>query len=269
MGEARRRKAQRAGTTDDPAFQKTLFAQTLEGARRLLDDAALETVPALAAIHEARNAVLDQAVATHAAGKAACVAGCAACCHQMVLCAPAEVFALARHLLETKTPRELSAIRERLATLANLPLDPAARLDRQKPCALLEDNRCTAYAERPAMCRTMLSASREACETCLASRAGTVPYLADPAKIAAVVQLAIDYAVTTRTSRSVERVELSRALKAALDDLDGALARWAAGADPFPEAAVRPAGHPPNRELVRAAAKRFCAEEAPAPSVRQ
>ena len=173
------------------------------------------------------------------------------------MCSPFEVLAIARFLLETKSPPEIAAIEERLSRLAPLPLDPAARLDRRHPCALLENGRCTAYDERPAACRTMLSASRAACERSLASKSGTIPYLADAAKIAAIVQLAIDHATATRTGRSTERVELSRALHIALGDFEGALARWSRGEALFPAAEVRPPGFPPNRDLAQAAAKRF------------
>ena len=163
MGEAKRKKAKIAGTTDDPAFQKSVFVEAFEQTRQLLSDPAIETLEALRLTYRACNNELDRAAAVHgAAGKAECVPGCDSCCHQMVMCSPFEVLAIARFLLETKSPPEIAAIEERLSRLAQLPLDPAARLDRRHPCALLENGRCTAYDERPAACRTMLSASRAA-----------------------------------------------------------------------------------------------------------
>jgi hypothetical protein len=258
MGEAKRKRAKVAGTTDDPAFQRAVFAQAFEQTRKLLDDPQIETLEALTLAYGVRNEGLDQAARIHAAaGKAECRIGCASCCHQMVLCSPFEVFAIARYLLETKTPAEIGAIRERLAWLSRLPLDPAVRLDAQYPCALLENDRCIVYEERPSLCRTMLSASRAACEACLASKAGTIPYLADAAKTAALMQLGIDHAAATRRNLSTERVELSRALAIALDGYDAALTRWLKGDAPFPDGEIRPAGFPSNRELAQAAAKRF------------
>jgi hypothetical protein len=80
----------------------------------------------------------------------------------MVLCTPFEVFVIARYLLDKKTSAEVGMIRKRLADLAHLPLDPDVRYDAQRPCALLDDNRCTVYEQRPSVCRTMLSASKAA-----------------------------------------------------------------------------------------------------------
>lgn len=258
MGEAKRKKAKVAGTTDDPSFQKSVFTQAFEQTRKLLDDPQVETLDALTLAYRGRNGGLDQAVQAHAAaGKAECRPGCASCCHQMVLCTPFEVFSIARYLLDTKTPAEIGSIKERLAKLSRLPLDSAARLDARSPCALLENDRCTVYEERPSACRTMLSASRAACEASLAAKGGTIPYLADAAKIAAVMQLGIDYAVTSRCDLSTERVELSHALAIALDEFDGALARWSKGEAPFPGGEIRPPGFPSNRELSHSAAKRF------------
>lgn len=258
MGEAKRKSAKIAGSTDDPTFQKSVFTQAFEQTCKALDNPQLDDLRALIVTHRGRNGMLDQASKTYAAaGKAECQAGCSSCCHQMVLCTPFEAFSLARYLLDTKTPAELVAINERLTVLSLLPLNPTARYDGRYPCALLESGRCSVYEQRPSVCRTMLSASRPACETCLASKGGTAPLIAGPSQIAAMMQLGIDYALITRRNFRTERVELGCALLIALNNFDGAISAWADGENPFSACEVLPPGHPSNHEMTEMAAKRF------------
>jgi Fe-S-cluster containining protein len=258
MGEAKRRKAQRGGSIDDPTFRKAIFTQAFEQTCKLLDDPKADDLRALILTYRGRNGSLDKTAATYAAGKAECQIGCASCCHQMVLCTPFEVFAIARYLLETKTAAEVGDIKGRLGRLAALPLDPNVRYGVQNPCALLVNDRCTVYEQRPSVCRTMLSASRKACETCLASNGvGAIPYLADPAAIAAMMQLGIDYALIARRNLFVEGVELSGALLIALNDFDGTITIWANRGNPFAGCEVRRSGDPSRREMAEMAAKRF------------
>lgn len=258
MGEAKRKRAKVAGSTDDPAFRKSVFTQAFEQTCKALDDPQLEDLHALIVTHRGRNAMLDQASKTYAvAGKAECQIECSSCCHQMVLATPFEVFSIARYLLDTKTSDEIDTIKSRLAQLSRLPLDPAVRYGAQNPCALLESGRCTVYEYRPSVCRTMLSASRRACEECLVAQDGTVPYVAGPSQIAAMMQLGIDYALVSRRNFGTERVELGGALSIALNDFDGAITAWADGESPFSPFEVRRPGQPSNREMAETAAKRF------------
>jgi Putative zinc- or iron-chelating domain len=163
MGEAKRKRAKAAGSMDDPNFQKSIVTQSFEQTCKLLDEPQLDDFRALILTHRGRDGMLDQAAMTYAhSGKAECQAGCSACCHQMVLCTPFEVFSIARHLLDSKTAADLEAVKDRLERLAGLPLHPDARYGIQNPCALLDNNRCSIYEQRPSVCRTLLWASRAA-----------------------------------------------------------------------------------------------------------
>ena len=103
-----------------------------------------------------------------------------------------------------------------------------------------------------------LSASRKACETCLASKGvGEIPRLGDPPMIAVMMQLGIDYAMLKRANLFIEPVELSGALLIAINDFDQALTVWANGGNPFSGRDVRRPGDPPQREMVEMAARRF------------
>src|SRR5437660_3149014 len=103
-------------STDDPSFLRSVFAEVLTKTRRLLDDPKAGDLAALTStILRGRNKVLDETADSYArAAKAECRAGCTSCCHLMVLGTPYEILSIARHLLETKTPAEIEAIRQRL-----------------------------------------------------------------------------------------------------------------------------------------------------------
>jgi Fe-S-cluster containining protein len=175
----------------------------------------------------------------------------------MVSGTPFEVLSIARQVLETRTPAEIEGLKERLGRVAQVPLDPAVRVQAKIPCALLEDGRCSTYEQRPSTCRMMLSQSRAACDACLQGGGGSIPYIEQPSKIAAVMQMGIDYALITRRNLSTERAELSRALLIALGDYEGALTSWLDGKDPFPGTHVGAPGSLSSNERTMAAARRF------------
>lgn len=240
---------------------RMLFREALEHARGCLDDPEIDRREALAAIMRRRNRMLDETADAYAtAGRAECAPGCTSCCYLMVMGTPWEIFATARHLLETRTAAEIEAIKQRLKRVAEIPRDPLARVKARVPCGLLEDDgRCAAYGERPSVCRMTLSQSRAACDSCLKAAGGLIPYIEHPSRIAAVIQAGIDHALVERNF-SVESAELSRALLVALDDHAGALTRWLSGQDPFPDAHFTAQGARSDRERAISAATRFGAE---------
>jgi Fe-S-cluster containining protein len=251
-------KPARASSPDDPDFLKSVFREAFEKTCLLLDDPKIDDLPALTSIMRGRNKVLDETADGYArAAGAECQAGCVSCCYLMVGGPPLEIFSIARHLLETKTPAEIEGLKERLRKVSEVPLDPTLRVKAKTPCALLEDGRCSAYEQRPSVCRMMLSQSRAACEACLKAAGGSIPYIEPPSKIAAVMQMGIDYALITRRNLSTETAELSRALLIALGDYEGALTSWLDGKDPFPGTHVGAPGSLSSNERTMAAARRF------------
>jgi hypothetical protein len=252
------RPAGNSSSVEDPGFLELVFKEAFEKTCKLLDDTSIDDVDALARSIRGRNKVLDETAGTYAeAAGAECRAGCVSCCYLMVSGPPFEIFAIARHLLDTRTPPELERLRERLREVAEVPLDPTLRARARMPCALLEDGRCTTYELRPSVCRMALSQSRAACEACLKDAGGFIPYIEQPSKFAAVMQMGIDYALITRRDLSTEGAELTRALLIALDDYEGAFRTWLQGKDPFPGTHVGAPGGPSSRDKAIAAAKRL------------
>lgn len=248
----------KALSADDPRFQKRVFTKAFEATLRLLDNPQVNDLQALLATYGGRNRQLDDAARIFAkTGNAECRAGCSSCCHQMVLCTPFEIFLIARYLLDKKSTSELDAIKARLSKLSPLPLDTDARYGRDKPCAFLENERCSIYEQRPLVCRTLLSAARNACEACLGGDDIPIPYIANVMSMAALVQMGIDYALIKCRNLSTEKVELSRALLIALNGFDAAVTIWVHGHNPFPDCIAKRPGYPSNRNICIAAAKRF------------
>ncbi len=247
-----------APSLDDPGFLESVFREAFEKTCKLLDDPEIDDLRALTWAIRGRNKVLDETAETYAkAAGAECRAGCVSCCYLMVMATPMEILSIARHLLETKTAAEIEGIKQRLQEGSQVPLDPVLRLKAKKPCPLLENGRCSIYEQRPSVCRMTLSQSRAACDSCLQQGSGSIPYIEQPSKIAAVMQMGIDYAFVTRRNLSIEGAELSRALLIALGDHAGAMTSWLAGKDPFPEAHFRAPGARSDRERAIAAATHF------------
>jgi hypothetical protein len=138
-----------------------------------------------------------------------------------------------------------------------VPLDPVLRLKAKMPCALLENGRCSVYEHRPSVCRMTLSQSRAACDSCLQNGSGSIPYIDQPGRIAAVMQMGIDHALGTRRKLATEGAELSRALLIALRDPEASLTTWREGKDPFPGAHVGASGAASSDQRAIAAAKRL------------
>lgn len=240
---------------DDPAFQQEVFAEAFEETRRQFDGYKdVGTLDLLGHVMRGRNQAVDEIAHDFATDAGAeCGAGCAFCCYQMVLCAPFEIFIIAKHLLDTRSAQEIGEIKQRLVGLAAVPLDAQHRTKADSPCALLDGNRCGIYDYRPSLCRTMLSTSRDACEAHLKTGLGTVPFIAEPVVIAFLMQLGIDYALIAKRF-STEKVELARALLIALNDFDKVFSGWLMGKDVFPDCQPDRQG-PSNRELAENAAR--------------
>ena len=139
---------------------------------------------------------------------ASCTAGCSHCCSQEIPMTRAEGEMLVAWLVENRTPEELDAIRARLrGWLAwyrtEYPQHLAAGLSRvdvffrhAPKCALLEDDRCSAYRVRPVACRNHFVSSP-------ASRCDPATGTGEIDEILAVSKASYDHVVEIR--RVVER----------------------------------------------------------------
>ena len=153
----------------------------------------------------------------------ACQAGCAFCCYlPVVLASAAEVVHLADWLRANYSADELGDVRNRLK----------ARCEQQTerlPCALLQDNKCTAYEVRPFKCRGWNSVRLEVCEQAYGLSEAPVEVPVD------TYAFVMGNAVLNGLSDGVQQAhldsgayELNSALLRALDSPDATL-RWRNG----------------------------------------
>jgi Fe-S-cluster containining protein len=174
---------------------------------------------------------LDAAVAKEPPrAPAACAEGCAWCCHQTVGTAAPEVLRIAAHLRQTLTLDQLQATQERAIVLneRRRALTPDRRARAALPCALLVENRCTAYPVRPLTCRGFNSVSARACEQSLKPGNRTViPSYAPQQRLYTFVLDGLR-AGLEESRLDGELLELTAALRIALTVSDAA-ERWLAG----------------------------------------
>jgi Fe-S-cluster containining protein len=101
------------------------------------------------------NAKMAEYVAQ--SGPASCKRGCAACCRQQVLSTVPEGLVIARHLLVYYKPQQILDLIKTLSGHASMQehMSAAEWFDDGEMCPFLnpEDDDCTIYVVRPAMCR--------------------------------------------------------------------------------------------------------------------
>lgn len=99
-------------------------------------------------------------------GAVACRSGCDHCCYQSVGVTPTEALTILAHLLETRDPEALEALRTRLVAFRDKTrdLDSRQRVSPDLPCPFLEQHACSIYPVRPLSCRGMNSLDAEVCE---------------------------------------------------------------------------------------------------------
>lgn len=92
----------------------------------------------------------------------ACKAGCSHCCHAQVKVLAPEVFQIAREIKKL-TPESLLAITERLTHYLQQQSSQAMQWQTRPPCPFLQNNLCSIYAIRPAVCRRGHSLQLDPC----------------------------------------------------------------------------------------------------------
>jgi len=174
---------------------------------------------------------IDQTLAD--APKVGCREGCAHCCYQCVEVTIPEALLVAAHLADPADPRR-QALLARTEALASESKQERRRSGR--PCPLLVDNRCSVYADRPLMCRSVLAADAEGCRAALESIWAGGPDLPVEQFLTAQYLMLGDQAGIRGILKDMglqhDLVELTEAVAAILRD-PGIIERWIAGERAF------------------------------------
>jgi len=169
---------------------------------------------------------------------AGCVEACAYCCHLKVLVTPVEVIALAEHLRATCTPDRLAEVVrdvERAADELGL-MTRDERADAKRPCPLLSDSRCIAYAARPLHCAGANAADPQSCRAAFEDPDAEIALgsYGPQLQVAEVLHASMSNA-SMDLSLDGRVLELTRGLRLALSD-PGLAKRWVDGEPAFADA---------------------------------
>jgi hypothetical protein len=158
----------------------------------------------------------------------ACKEGCSWCCRQKVCVTVPEVLHLTECVRTTFSAEQLADLRSRLAALDDVTreMDVPARAAAGLPCALLVNDRCSAYAARPVKCPTWYSFDARGCERGDEARVPVYPVV-----IGDGVQAGLSQGLA-QAGLSGDTLELTAALRIALDTPDAA-ERYLAGEPVF------------------------------------
>lgn len=94
----------------------------------------------------------------------ACKPGCSHCCHAPVKALAPEVFKIAREIKKLD-PESMLAITERLSDYLQQQSSSGMQWQTRPPCPFLQNNLCSIYAIRPAVCRRAHSLKLDPCAT--------------------------------------------------------------------------------------------------------
>jgi hypothetical protein len=134
------------------------------------------------------------------------------------------------------------------ANSATIERDENSRLKDRQPCALLEESACTAYADRPLVCRGMASNAAAACESAFTDGVTNIP---TPA-VLMLLKDAHAYCLTAALHAqglSTSAYELNNALWVALTT-EHAEERWLGGEEVFAGVDKREVAVGPQRQFL-------------------
>ncbi|HXU92052.1 MAG TPA: YkgJ family cysteine cluster protein [Gallionella sp.] len=189
----------------------------------------------IANLHRSVDKIAQQAGAH--GQEAECKAGCAGCCSVRVEVSEPEIFLIAREI-KTRPAAQIATVIERLRNHVAAADSAPSRRD----CTFLEEQLCSIYEVRPAVCRRAHSLSSEKCR----SFAPEIPQNLG-------MLLGVN-ALMNGTAKAYREVglgssphELNRAVLLALTD-EAAEARWYDGESMFPEDIACPPKMSPHGE---------------------
>jgi Fe-S-cluster containining protein len=180
----------------------------------------------------------------------ACRKGCGYCCHTWVSATAPEIFLLARTVTRKATATGAMSVDGVLAkTMVTSGLGIAERFGRKLPCAVLIDDACGFYAERPTVCRQVIATELAGCIDEFEGRDFDGEVVASRVLFdhAGNCRLPLQAALET-LALPAHSYELSAGLSIALDR--GAEQRWLDGCDVFADVERAPPAIGPERTLL-------------------
>jgi hypothetical protein len=157
----------------------------------------------------------------------ACAVGCTYCCHNMVMATAPEIFLAASELRRNRDKAYLAEVGGRCDAVGQ-----AREAGARPPCPLLENDRCTVYAARPAVCRKHNSLAVAACRSEHEGKPSQIPLRRFDQGVFECCAAALLTGLRLWDARGASVFELSGALKVVLQD-ERSEQKWLAGEDVF------------------------------------
>jgi Fe-S-cluster containining protein len=130
--------------------------------------------------------VLDSVAGTCESPVPECASGCSFCCHSRIHVMPLEVVVICSYVHNHFSPKALQGLKTRIRTNLSYTrgrsLAQRVAVKDQTPCVFLDHQACSIYDQRPFICRTWNSLSRQDCETAFVSgdKNAEIPCLSAP-----------------------------------------------------------------------------------------
>ncbi len=173
-------------TQPGPDALSVYFFQVADAANTHAADSSCSLFPVVRQILAAAARVLDSVAGTCESPVPECASGCSFCCHSRIHVMPLEAVVICSYVQKHFSPAAMQGlkirIRNNLTYTRGRSLAQRVAVKDQTPCIFLEHHACSIYDQRPFICRTWNSLSRQACEAAFISgnQNAEIPCLSAP-----------------------------------------------------------------------------------------
>ncbi len=173
-------------TQAGPDALSTYFFQIADAAQTQTSDPSYALFSIIRQVMAAATQVLDSVAGTCQSPVPECASGCSFCCHSRIHVMPLEAIVICSYVHKYFSPGEMQSlktrIRSNLTYTRGRSLVQRVAVKDKTPCVFLDHHACSIYGQRPFICRTWNSLSRQDCETAFISgnQNAEIPCLSAP-----------------------------------------------------------------------------------------
>jgi Fe-S-cluster containining protein len=173
-------------TQAGPDALSIYFFQIADAVQKKGVDSPLALVSMIREVTAAAAQILASAALTCESPVPDCASGCSFCCHSRIHVMPLEAVMICCHVQKHFSPEAMQGLKTRIRTnltyTLGLSLARRVAVKDQTPCIFLDHHACSIYDQRPFICRTWNSLSRQDCESAFISgnQHAEIPCLSAP-----------------------------------------------------------------------------------------
>lgn len=173
-------------TQPGPDALSAYFFQIADAAKIQAADPSFALFPVIRQVLAAAAQVLDSVAGTCESPVPACASGCSFCCHSRIHVMPLEAVVICAHVQDHFSTAAMQGLKTRIRTnlayTRGRSLAQRVAVKDQTPCIFLAHHACSIYDQRPFICRTWNSLSRQDCEAAFISgnQNAEIPCLSAP-----------------------------------------------------------------------------------------